>query len=148
MTPAQAQALADRIALGDLMNRYVDLLDGKHWAGLEQVFTEDAAAHWGPGRSLRGRAAIVAAMRQRLESDAIVTFHHLGSFTPAIEGDTARADVRIRAMHWGVGPRAGRFYESLGTQVTGFARRPEGWRCCDYEWRIAVKLGSMDVFED
>ena len=50
----------------------------------------------------------------------------------------------VRAMHHGVGPRAGKFYESLGVQPTRLVRTPEGWRIAHHEWHATVKLGSLD----
>ena len=61
---------------------------------------------------------------------------------PVVDGDTAEVTARVRAMHHGVGPRAGKFYESLGIQPTRLVRTPEGWRISHHEWKIAVKLGD------
>ena len=85
--------------------------------------------------------------RSMLGTDEIVTYHHVASFTPNIDGDTAEAAVRVRAMHNGVGPRAGRFWESLAIQNTHLVRTADGWRCRGYEWRVVVGLGSLDLFD-
>ena len=67
-------------------------------------------------------------MQHMIGSDEIVTYHHVASMTPVVDGDTAEVVARVRAMHHGVGPRAGKFYESLGVQPTRLVRTPEGWR--------------------
>jgi ketosteroid isomerase-like protein len=138
---------SDRLAIVDLINDYVDATDAKRWDRLEQFFTEDAVVWMNPQMSITGRRAIVNYTSQMLGTDDIVTYHHVASFTPKIDGDTAEAAVRIRAMHNGVGPRAGRFWESLAVQYTHLVRTPDGWRCRGYEWKVVVGLGSLDLFD-
>jgi hypothetical protein len=64
--------------------------------------------------------------------------------SPVIDGDRAEVTVRVRAMHHGVGPRAGKFYESLGVQPTTLVRTTEGWRISHHDWNIVIKLGSLE----
>src|SRR5262249_29901218 len=143
----QAGAGRDRLEIIDLVNAYVDATHAKRWDLLENFYTEDAVVWLTPEKSRTGRAGIVDYTRQMLGTDEIVTYHHVASFTPMIEGDKAEANVRIRAMHNGVGPRAGRFWESLAIQDTHLVRTADGWRCNGYEWRVIVGLGSLDLFE-
>jgi hypothetical protein len=93
---------------------------------------------------VQGRDKIVAATQHMIASDEIVTHHHVASMTPVVDGDTAEVTVRVRAMHHGLGPREGKFYESLGVQPTRLERTPEGWRITHHEWQAPVKLGSME----
>ena len=86
-------------------------------------------------------------MRRMLDTEDIVTYHHVAAFTPVVHGDRADQAVRIRAMHNGVGPRAGRFRESLAIQTTHFVRTADGWRCSGFEWKVVVGLGSLDLFD-
>ena len=139
--------VSDRLAIIDLINRYVDAIDAKRWDQLEDFFTEDAIVWWSPESSTTGRGPVLERMRQMLGTDEIVTYHHVASFTPSISGDAAEASVRIRAMHHGLGSRAGRFWESLAVQTTSFVRTPAGWRCPGFSWQVVVGLGSMDLFD-
>jgi hypothetical protein len=145
-TTGDLTAIADRLAIINLVNGYIDDIDGKQWDHMGDFFTEDAVVRWSPERSMQGRSAIVDMTRDRLDTAEVVTHHHVGTFSPLVRGDEAEAEIRIRAMHEGAGFRAGRFYESLGVQKTRFVRTPDGWRCKYYEWQIAAKFGSMDVF--
>ena len=111
---------------------------------MHEALTEDTTARWTPDALMEGRSHVVAALRHMVGTDEIATHHHVASMTPVIDGDTATVDVRVRAMHYGVGPRAGKFYESLAIQPTHLVRTAEGWRCKHHEWRIAAKLGSME----
>jgi hypothetical protein len=104
LTPEQVDAIVDRFAITDVVNRYFDRVE---------------------------------------ESDEIVLYDHPGSFTPVIHGDTAEADVRVRSMHYGVGPRQGKFYESLAVMSIRLVRTPDGWRFTHYDWKISVRLGNL-----
>jgi len=137
----------DRLAIIDLIHGYVDAIDAKDWERLDDFFTEDAVVWWNRQSSTTGRGPILERMRQMLGTDDIVTYHHVASFTPAVSGDTAEAPVRIRAMHHGVGSRAGRFWESLAVQTTSLVRTSAGWRCSGFSWRVVVGLGSMNLFD-
>ena len=138
---------ADRFAIIDLVNGYFAATDAKQWVDVEDFYTDDAVVWFNPQSSKTGRSAIVGFTRAMLGSDEIVTYHHVASFTPFVHGDTAEAAVRVRAMHNGVGSRAGRFWESLAIQDTHLVRTPDGWRCRGYEWKVVVGLGSLDLFD-
>ncbi len=139
--------VADRLAISDVVVRYFELVDAKAWDDMHEVFTEDTTARWTPDVLVQGREKIVAATQHMIASDEIVTFHHVAAMTPVVDGDTAEVTVRVRAMHHGVGPREGKFYESLGVQPTRLVRTPDGWRIAHHEWQAVVKLGSMpDLF--
>ena len=137
----------DRLAVIDLINFYVDAIDAKQWERLDDFFTEDAVVWWNPETSTSGRGPIIDRMHRMLGTEEIVTYHHVASFTPVIDGDSAEAAFRLRAMHNGVGSRLGRFWESLAVQTSHLVRTDAGWRCRGFEWRVVVGLGSMDLFE-
>lgn len=46
-----------------------------------------------------------------------------------------------------IGPRAGRFWESLAIQNAHLVRTADGWRGSGYEWQVVVGLGSLDLFD-
>jgi hypothetical protein len=140
-----ARTVADRLAVTDVVLRYFELVDAKGWDDMHEVFTEDTTCRWTPEVLVKGRANVVGAMQHMIGSDEIVTYHHVASMTPVVDGDTADVTVRVRAMHHGVGARAGQFYESLGIQPTRLVRTPQGWRIQHHDWLIAVKLGDREA---
>jgi ketosteroid isomerase-like protein len=144
--PNDLDAIADRLAIVDLVNAYFAATDAKDWDAVADFYTDDAVVWWNPQDSTTGRTGIVGFTRSMLGTDEIVTYHHVASFTPVVDGDTAEVPVRVRAMHNGVGPRDGRFWESLAIQNTHLGRTPAGWRCRGYEWQVLVGLGSLDLF--
>ncbi len=118
--------LADRMAITDVVVRYFELVDAKGWDHMHEVFTDDTTTRWTPDSLVEGRDNIVGAMQHMIGSDEIVTYHHVASMAPVVDGDRADVTVRVRAMHHGVGSRAGQFYESLGVQPTRLVRTPRG----------------------
>jgi hypothetical protein len=141
MTPEE---LADRTAVADVLIRYYELVDTKDWDHMHEVFTEDTTAQWTPTVVMQGIANVVGATQHMVGGDEVVTFHHVAGMTPVITGDTAEVTARVRAMHYGLGPREGKFYESLATQPTELVRTPDGWRISHHEWVIVAKFGSME----
>ena len=139
-----AQDLADRLAVADVVVAYFAFVDAKAWDRMDEVFTADTTARWTPEVLMRGRDGVISATRHMVGSDEVVTFHHVASMTPVVVGDTAHVDARVRAMHHGLGPRAGKYYESLAVQPTDLVRTADGWRISHHEWHITVKLGSME----
>ena len=117
------EELADRNAVVDVLIRYFELVDTKDWDRMHEVFTEDTTARWTPTIVMEGIDNVVGGSRHMIGGDEVVTFHHVGSMTPVVRGDTAEVTARVRAMHYGVGPREGKFYESLATQPTQLACR-------------------------
>jgi ketosteroid isomerase-like protein len=138
------RALADRLAVTDVVVRYFELVDAKDWDHMDEVLTDDTTARWTPEVLVQGRDKLIAATQHMIGSDEVVTFHHVAAMTPIVDGDTAEATPRVRAMHYGLGPRDGKFYESFGIQPTRLARTPDGWRITHHEWHVVVKLGSME----
>jgi ketosteroid isomerase-like protein len=141
MTPEE---LADRTAVADVLIRYYELVDTKDWGRMHEVFTDDTTARWTPTLLMEGIDDVVGGSRDMIGGDEVVTFHHVAAMTPVVTGDTAEVTARVRAMHYGVGPRAGKFYESLATQPTQLVRTSDGWRISHHEWVIVAKFGSME----
>jgi len=141
VTPDQ---LADRTAVADVLIRYYELVDTKDWDRMHEVFTEDTTARWTPTVLMQGIGNVVGATQHMVGGDEVVTFHHVAAMTPVITGDTAAVTARVRAMHYGLGPREGKFYESLATQPTELVRTADGWRISHHEWVIVAKFGSME----
>jgi hypothetical protein len=144
-TTADLNMIIDRFAITDVVHRFFDLVDSRRWDLFEEVFAEDATMQETPDRVLQGRTAIADSMRsfEGDGADEIVLYDHIGSFTPIVHGDTAEADVRVRSMHYGIGPREGKSYESLVVMPVRFVRTPDGWRFSHHDWLISVRLGSL-----
>ena len=144
-TGESTATLADRLAITDVVIRYFELVDAKDWDRFDEVLTDDTTARWTADAVVQGRDKLVDATRHMIGSDEIVTYHHVAAMAPTVDGDTAEVTARVRAMHYGQGPREGTFYESFGIQPTTLVRTADGWRISHHEWRIAVKQGDMQA---
>lgn len=141
------EQIIDRLAVEDVVRRYFELVDTKAWDSFDEVLTEDTSARWTPESVVEGRDALVAATRHMVGGDEVVTHHLVATMSPRVDGDLAEVNVRVRAMHYGLGPRQGQFYESLAVQPTRLVRTPSGWRIDHHDWNIVAKLGDMaDLF--
>lgn len=147
---SEIEGIVDRIAIIDSVNKHFDDVDFKNFDGFKNFDSDDVEVVWasptGIPKTSKGLAELINMTLKMLAHEEIVTCHQVFNFTPIITGDKATANIRIRAMHKGIGSREGRFYESLGFQTTGFVRSADGWKCNGYEWKIVEKYGSFDLF--
>jgi SnoaL-like domain len=139
------QNLADRQAITDVFNRFVDALDYKRWGDLDEMFEPDATASWFKNQwSQNGRQEIIPFIRSWVEQ--VNTHHVLGNYVASIDGDTATGSCRVRAHHAGTGDRAHLFEETLGVFSARFVRRGDDWRITHFSEELLVMLGTFDVF--
>jgi hypothetical protein len=69
------QDLADRQAIADVFNRFVDALDYHRWGDLDEMFEPDATASWFKNQwSQNGRREIIPFIRSWVEQ---VKTHHV-----------------------------------------------------------------------
>lgn len=122
------QALADRLAIVDLLHRYATGLDSKDWAKLASVFTDDGVADYGAlGGVNAGPAAIVALCSGALGGlDA--SQHIIANEVIEVDGDRATARCYFQAQHVFKGAEGGDNFLVGGTYEDEIVRTPEGWR--------------------
>jgi ketosteroid isomerase-like protein len=137
-------ALADRIALGDLVNAYAHCVDRRDFPGVAALFTEDASLliydgqpnGQPPSRQRHGRKEIEGTMSRLNQYQ--VTFHFLGQHTATVDGDRGTGETYCRAYH---------VSEENGTRTNmvmwiryldNYVRTAEGWLI--EERRLAVDL--------
>lgn len=142
--PDHAALVLDRLAVTEVVLRYFELVDAKAWDRMDEALTEDTTARWTAERLMEGRDNVIDALQHMVGTDEVQTFHHVAAMAPTISGDTAQVTVRARAMHYGAGPRAGKWYESLATQPTELVRTTDGWRIKHHEWQIKAKFGDLE----
>ena len=82
--------IADRMAVTDVVLRFFNLVDSKEWERMHEVFTDDTTVRRGPDTLIEGRSAVVGGMQQMVDNDEIVTYHHVATMTPVIDGDNSR----------------------------------------------------------
>ena len=87
MTPEQ---LADRIAIEDLLTRYVVAVDTKDWTAYRSVFTEDAVIDYTSSGGIRGDLETVIAWVSTALTLFPITQHLTTNLQLSIDGDTAK----------------------------------------------------------
>ena len=118
------EAVADRLEIEELLNRYAWAIDSGDWDLLSRVFTEDAEADFSSvgeyvdaDARTAGRDAIVAWLRHALAPFPDV-LHFLSNQQVELRGDSARTLTYMHVLHL---PMGGIYH---GEAV----RTPEGWR--------------------
>jgi 3-phenylpropionate/cinnamic acid dioxygenase small subunit len=139
----------------DLFNRYAHALDGRDWAALAELFTDDASFSFarslgfGAGETdkalIEGRGQLVAMIRGSIESLS-ATHHLLSNHVVDINGDSAAASCYFRAYHAGKGERADLFEESLGRFDVTTVRIGSEWKIRRMHENIMIMLGTPDAF--
>jgi uncharacterized protein (TIGR02246 family) len=87
---AAVQQLLDKDAIRDTLLRYASTIDVKDWAGLRDVFTDDAVVTLVDGEPKKGKEEILAYIQHRTRRR--VWQHHLLSvYHVDIHGDEAEA---------------------------------------------------------
>lgn len=140
-------ALLDRVELQELFNRYCDALDRRRFEDLQDVFTEDVVTEWPRDRTSVGREATIGHIVTAFQALG-PTHHHVGNLSTALDGDRARASVRVRAYHAGSGDLAHLFEESLAAFEAHAVRTADGWRFDRWSETIYIVLGTREVFRD
>jgi ketosteroid isomerase-like protein len=127
MPDVTLEQLLDEARIERVLKRYASALDSRDWAGLDDVFTEDATAHFQGMGHFNGRAAIVALIDGALAM-AGGTQHLLGNIVIDVDGDEARSKCYLQAIHAGKGEFAGKAMTVWGEYRDRLRRTPAGWR--------------------
>lgn len=127
MSEVTVENLLEEARITRVLNRYASALDAQDWAGLDEVFAENATAHFQGIGDYKGRAAIVGLIRNVLSS-AAATQHLLGNVRIEVAGKEARAKCYLQALHTGKNDFAGRTMTVWGEYRDNLKLMPEGWR--------------------
>ncbi|MXO74332.1 nuclear transport factor 2 family protein [Altererythrobacter aerius] len=145
---AALSQLIDERAIEQIYVRYCELVDGKDFDRLDEVFTADTLGDYsralGEGVVTRGLPALIAAMHHNLGagSHCGATHHNVGNFRIMVEGGRARAQVHYIAAHAGEGSHAGKSYVMWGEYDDVLVRTPAGWRVAERTYTLAVSQGD------
>ncbi len=120
--------VADRIAVQDVMLRYVATVDEKDYAGYKALFTEDVkVVGMGPSE-MNGIEVFYPWWKEALDKyDA--TQHMLSPTYAVIDGDTAKTRTDVQAVHYPNG--------ETEITVTLWATYHTDMRRVDGEWKIS-----------
>lgn len=142
----QEQLLLDYIAIEGVLNAYARACDGRDWALLASVFTEDVAADYAGEYRMQGRDALVDMVRSMLGGCG-PTQHLLGNFDIGVEGDHASCACYVRAVHAGLGDEADTFYEVWAEYRDALRRTDTGWRIYERNMVVHKEVGSRTILK-
>lgn len=125
-----------------ILNRYATALDSRDWPALNDVFTENASAHYEGVGQFEGRTAIVKLVRHVLEQCG-PTQHLLGTCSIEVDGDTAKAKCYLAAIHAGIHEYEGKTQTVWGEYRDRLVKTSHGWRIVHRE--LAIIHGQGDI---
>ncbi len=122
------QAVADRIALMDVMLKYAKGVDERDLDLYESLFADDVeVVGFGP-KPFHGAAAWAAFVKEALAQYG-PTQHMLGPQLATVSGDTAHCRTDVQALHF--------MKDAPKTTLTLWATYLTDMRRTDGEWKIA-----------
>lgn len=126
--PADHQAIADRLAITELLHRYAFAIDDADFESLAAVFTPDAVMEF-PGWGVReGRPAIVELI-SGVVAELDRTQHFLTNATvTSLDGDRATARSYVWAQHALDGTPGGDHFVLGGEYQDELVRLDGSWR--------------------
>jgi len=141
-------ALADRLAVHDVMHRYALAIDSKDWSLLDQVFADRLRADFrsfGVKQPFEGtRADWIANVRGTIDGmDA--TQHMMANHLYRIDDDRATGTTYIRALHVCRNEWGGDRYTVGGHYGVEMARQADGWRVTAYALNVTWSEGDRHV---
>jgi len=121
--------IADRLAVHDVLVRYVWAIDDKDWDALDDVFTPDATLDYTSSGGVAGTFPEVKAWLAKMLAAFPVTQHLLGNVDVRVDGDTATARAAF-FNPMGAATRAGPLHHFFlgGRYDDELVRTPAGWR--------------------
>lgn len=127
-SPAELQAVADRLAIVGVLHRYAFAIDDADFESLAGVFTPDAVMEF-PGWGVReGRPAIIELI-SGVVAELDATQHFLGNATvTSLEGDRATARSYVWAQHVLNGTLGGDLFVVGGQYRDELVRIDGSWR--------------------
>ncbi|MEV5647314.1 nuclear transport factor 2 family protein [Nocardia sp. NPDC052254] len=144
-----AAGKSDDAAVTEVVNRYAYALDDRDWAGLDEVFAEDAVARYGrpAGRPITGRTAIVQMIRSMLDGCG-PSQHLLATHIVTVDGDTAVSMCKARVYHYGAGVKAAlEPYECFGVYRHSLRRTAAGWRVAELHFDVHHTVGDIRIVQ-
>lgn len=140
-------ALADRLAIVDLLHRYATGLDTKDWELLASVFTADGVADYGALGGVNEGPAAIAKLCSGALGGLDASQHIITNEVIEVDGDRARARCYFQAQHVFTGAEGGDNFLVGGTYDDEIVRTADGWRIRHRTLTPTWLNGNPVVFE-
>lgn len=138
-TEEQVQWLTDRAQIHDLVLQYARTADTKDYEGYANLFSDDGRILWPLGRiDKKDIARSISVILGPFER----THHLFANIGIEIEGDTARSNHYLQAVHVGSGADSGDHADIGGWYNNHYRRTPDGWKIVSVELNFIWSGGS------
>jgi ketosteroid isomerase-like protein len=132
-------AAEERYAIERLKYRYMRYLDTKDWAGMAEVFTEDAVGEWSGGKIRKeGAASILEFFRESMDSPQFLSSHRVHQPEIDLHSDTEASAI------WALEDTV--VMREYGLLLQGAAFYEDDYRKVDGIWKIS-RTGYRRTFE-
>ena len=143
------QRLADLHAIEAVYHRYCDIIDGKDFDRLTEVFTEDCLGDYRNtnGKIQEGVAPLIAHLHRGMGpgADCGATHHNVCNIRIDLDGGTAAGRAHFYAVHHGVNHFDGALYICWGEYTDRWIRTPAGWRVRHRVYRNFLTEGPVAI---
>jgi ketosteroid isomerase-like protein len=140
--------LEDRLAITELINRLVLLLDARDWDALELLFTDtvynDRTSLTGGEPETLGAAEFVGGWRYLMEH--LDSVHHLVTcHVINLNGDTATCAANMQGTHVLANHSGGPIWQVGGRHDYQLTRTSDGWRIAGITFTIQWATGNQNI---
>ena len=143
-TDVSIDQLLEQARIEKILLLYATLLDQRDWAGLADVFTDDAVADYRGIGTFEGRPAITGVVQDFLGKCG-PTQHMITNVRISVDGKQAVAKCYLQATHAGGRGHEGKTLTVWGEYSDRLQLRPEGWRIVHRELVVQHVAGDIGV---
>lgn len=137
MSDYSPEAVADRMAIHDLITRYVHALDDREYDALDSVFLPDTMFDLTSAGAIRDRWPAVKELYKSQKTIYVNYLHVYGNIRIDFDSDRRSARVKSKVINpMGVPDETGtvRFFQVHGTYDDVFVKTEKGWRIKERKW--------------
>jgi 3-phenylpropionate/cinnamic acid dioxygenase small subunit len=149
---AARSAIADRLAIVDVISNYATGLDARDWTLWRSVFVDDVVfdlSSWSHEPARRLSADRVVAAQARIFAELSTTQHFIANHRITIDGDRARVLAHMRAEHWlPVEGGATERYTMFGYYDDKLVRTADGWKITEMQLNVTHTEGRRFVMDE
>jgi hypothetical protein len=130
--------VADRLAIHDVMARYVHALDAREYDRLDDVFTPDARCDFSSAGGITGTwAADIKPWYEKNLHVFVDYFHLIGNIRIELAPDRSTARTKSKVINpTGMRGEDGAIhhFETVGVWDDGWTKTADGWRISERTW--------------
>lgn len=145
--------MSDREAIIAVLTNYATGLDARDWTLWRSVFLDEVIFDLSSWTGVAPRPLEtdrVVAAQARIFAELVETQHFFTNHQIVIDGDTARAQMHMRAEHWLADPgiEGTDRYTMFGYYDDRLARTADGWKIAEMQLNVTRTEGNRWVMEE